>query len=130
MICRDEKADTAVAVLQRAVAWYAERGVIVERVLSDNGSCYRSFAWRDTCTALSIIPKRTRPYRPQTNGKVERFHRTLADGWAYARYYRSETERRAVLPAWLHFYNHHRPHSAIGGHAPISRLHNLPGHHN
>ncbi|MUL65191.1 IS481 family transposase, partial [Mycobacterium sp. CBMA 234] len=128
-ICRDEKADTAVGVLQRAVAWFGERGVVVERVLSDNGSCYRSFAWRDTCIALGITPKRTRPYRPQTNGKIERFHRTLADGWAYARYYRSEAERRAALPRWLHFYNHHRAHSAIGGHPPVSRLNNLPGHH-
>jgi transposase InsO family protein len=127
-ICADEKAQTAIGVLQRAVAWFAERGVIVERVLSDNGSCYRSFAWRDACTALGITHKRTRPYRPQTNGKIERFHRTLADGWAYARLYRSETERRAALPGWIHFYNHHRIHSAIGG-APIGRLNNLPRHH-
>jgi transposase InsO family protein len=127
-ICSDEKAATAVAVLRRAVAWFAERGVTVERVLSDNGSCYRSFAWRDTCTELGITHKRTRPYRPQTNGKIERFHRTLADGWAYARFYDSEAERRAALPDWLHFYNHHRIHSAIGG-TPISRNNNLPGHH-
>jgi transposase InsO family protein len=125
----DEKADTAVDVLNRAVAWFAERGVTVERVLSDNGSCYRSFTWRDTCTELGIAHKRTRPYRPQTNGKIERFHRTLADGWAYARYYDSETARRDALPNWLHFYNHHRAHSAIGAQPPISRLTNLPGHH-
>jgi transposase-like protein len=129
-ICADEKAETATAVLQRSVAWFAERGVTVERVLSDNGSCYRSFAWRDTCTALGITHKRTRPYRPQTNGKIERFHRTLSDGWAYARLYSSEAERRAALPTWLHFYNHHRAHSAIGGLPPISRLNNLSGHHN
>ena len=128
-ICADEKAQTAVAVLHRAVTWFAERGVIVERVLSDNGSCYRSFAWRDACAELGISQKRTRPYRPQTNGKSERFHRTLADGWAYTRLYGSEVERRAALPGWLHFYNHHRIHSAIGG-TPISRLNNLPGHHN
>ena len=128
-ICHDEKADTAIGVLQRAVAWFADHGVSVERVLSDNGSAYRSYAWRDACAELGIQPNRTRPYRPQTNGKVERFHRTLADGWAYARFYRSETERRAALPSWLHFYNHHRRHSAIGA-APISRLNNLPGHHN
>ena len=127
-ICADEKADTAIGVLQRAVAWFADHGVTVERVLSDNGSCYRSFAWRDACVELSIKHKRTRPYRPQTNGKIERFHRTLADGWAYARFYDSETERRAALPGWIHFYNHHRIHSAIGG-TPISRLNNLPGHH-
>jgi transposase InsO family protein len=128
-ICTDEKSETAIAVLQRAVAWFAEHGVTVERVLSDNGSAYRSFAWRDTCTAIGITHKRTRPYRPQTNGKIERFHRTLSDGWAYARLYQSEAERRAALPNWLHFYNHHRAHSAIGGQPPISRLNNLPGHH-
>lgn len=127
-ICQDEKGATAVGVLQRAVAWFADRGVTVQRVLSDNGSAYRSFAWRDACAELSITPKRTRPYRPQTNGKIERFHRTLADGWAYARFYESETERRAALPDWIHFYNHHRHHSAVGG-PPISRLNNLPGHH-
>jgi len=127
-ICADEKAATAIGVLRRAVAWFAERGVSVERVLSDNGSAYRSHAWRDACAELDIKAKRTRPYRPQTNGKIERFHRTLADGWAYARLYTSEAERRAALPAWIHFYNHHRIHSAIGG-TPASRLNNLPGHH-
>ncbi len=128
-ICGDEKTDTAIAVLRRAVAWFADRGVTVERVLSDNGSCYRSYAWRDTCAELGITAKRTRPYRPQTNGKIERFHRTLADGWAYARFYDSDAARRNALPAWLHFYNHHRAHSALGNLPPISRLTNLPGHH-
>jgi transposase InsO family protein len=128
-ICADEKTETAIAVLHRAVAWFAERGVRVERVLSDNGSAYKSHAWRDACTELGILAKRTRPYRPQTNGKIERFHRTLSDGWAYRRYYDSEVTRRDALPAWLHFYNHHRAHSAIGGLPPISRLTNLPGHH-
>jgi transposase InsO family protein len=128
-ICTDEKAETAAAVLRRAVTWFAAHGVTVERVLSDNGACYRSFAWRDSCLELGITHKRTRPYRPQTNGKIERFHRTLSDGWAYARLYQSETERRDALPGWLHFYNHHRAHSAIGGQPPISRLTNLPGHH-
>ena len=125
----DEKADTAIDVLRNAVSWFAQRGVTVERVLSDNGSAYKSYAWRDACTELGITPKRTRPYRPQTNGKIERFHRTLADGWAYARLYQSETARRDALPTWLHFYNHHRAHSAIGALPPISRLTNLPGHH-
>ena len=128
-ICTDEKAVTAIGVLQRAVAWFAERGVIVERVLSDNGSAYVSYAWRDACTELNITPKRTRPYRPQTNGKIERFHRTLADGWAYARFYESTEQRNTALPGWLHFYNHHRAHSAIGGQPPVTRLTNLPGHH-
>ena len=127
-ICSDERAVTAVEVLQRAVAWFATRGVSVERVLSDNGACYRSHAWREVCTTLGITHKRTRPYRPQTNGKIERFHRTLSDGWAYARFYDSDTDRRDALPGWIHFYNHHRTHSAIGG-PPVSRLNNLPGHH-
>jgi transposase InsO family protein len=125
----DEMKETAAEVLRNAVAWFAERGVTVERVLTDNGGCYRSHLWRDTCAELGITPKRTRPYRPQTNGKIERFHRTLSDGWAYARLYPSEAERRAALPIWLHFYNHHRAHSAIGGLPPISRLNNLSGHH-
>jgi transposase InsO family protein len=125
----DEKAATAISVLRRAVAWFADHGVTVERVLSDNGSCYRAHAWREACTSLGITPKKTRPYRPQTNGKIERFHRTLADGWAYARHYHSDTERREALPGWLHSYNQHRPHSAIGGQPPITRLTNLPGHH-
>tara|TARA_B100000609_G_C17156839_1_gene403937 strand:+ start:119 stop:1117 length:999 start_codon:yes stop_codon:yes gene_type:complete len=128
-ICSDEKADTAIGVLRRAVSWFADRGVTVERVLSDNGSAYKSHAWRDACIDLGITAKKTRPYRPQTNGKIERFHRTLADGWAYAKLYPSETERRKALPGWLHFYNHHRHHSAIGA-PPISRIeNNLPGHH-
>ncbi len=128
-ICTDEKAATAVAVLQRAVAWFAECGVVVERVLSDNGSAYRSFAWRDACAELRVTPKRTRPYRPQTNGKIERFHRTMADGWAYARHYQSTKERDTALAGWLHFYNFHRAHSAIAGKPPVTRLTNLPGHH-
>ncbi|MBA2954469.1 IS481 family transposase [Nocardioides sp. MAH-18] len=121
----DETAATAAAVLTRAVVWFAVRGVSVERVLTDNGGCYRSFLWRDTCTDLGITPKRTRPYRPQTNGKIERFHRTLAHGWAFKKLYRSENARRAALAGWLHEYNHHRPHTAIGGSAPITRLTNL-----
>ncbi|SDR95444.1 IS481 family transposase [Microlunatus soli] len=128
-ICTDEKAITAIGVLRRAVDWFNDCGVTVERVLSDNGSAYVSRAWRNACGELGIVHKRTRPYRPQTNGKIERFHRTLADGWAYARLYTSETERRAALPGWLHFYNHHRAHSAIGGKPPLTRLTNLPGHH-
>jgi len=125
----DETAATAASVLSRAVAWFAERGVTVERVLSDNGSPYISHLWRDTCTDLGITPKRTRPRRPQTNGKIERLHRTLADGWAYKRLYTSETTRRAALPGWLHQYNHHRPHTALEGLPPITRLDNLPEHH-
>ena len=125
-IHNDETALTATGVLRRAVAWYAARNITIERVLSDNGSAYKSRQWTTVCAELGITVKKTRPYRPQTNGKIERFHRTLADGWAYARYYRYETDRRAALPAWLHEYNHHRPHSAIGGNPPITRLTNLP----
>jgi transposase InsO family protein len=125
----DEKAVTAAAVLYRAAAWFAERGVTVERVLSDNGSAYISHLWRDSCADLGIQHKRTRPRRPQTNGKIERLHRTLADGWAYKKLYTSEDVRRAALAGWLHQYNHHRPHSALGGLPPITRLTNLAGHH-
>lgn len=123
----DETAATAVGVLRRAVSWFADRGIRVERVLSDNGGAYKSHVWRDTCAELNITPKRTRPYRPQTNGKIERFHRTMSDGWAFARHYNSESARRNALPAWLHAYNHHRPHTAIGKVPPITRLTNLPG---
>ncbi|MGO4342657.1 integrase core domain-containing protein, partial [Pedococcus sp. 2YAF34] len=90
-------------------------------------SPYVSHLWRDTCAELGIRHTRTRPRRPQTNGKIERFHRTLADGWGYARAYTSESERRAALPAWIHEYNHHRPHTACGNKPPITRLTNLSG---
>jgi hypothetical protein len=89
-------------------------------MLSNNGSCYRSRAWTTTCAELGIRPKKTRPYRPPTNDKIERFHRTLADGWAFARLFPTEATRRNALPAWLHEYNHHRPHTAIGSHPPAS----------
>jgi transposase InsO family protein len=125
----DETAVTAVAVLRRATCWFADRGVTIQRVLSDNGAAYRSRAWRQACAELGIAPKRTRPYRPQTNGKIERFHRTMAT-WALDRFYSSEKARRAALPAWIHHYNHHRPHTAIGGLPPITRLTNLAGQHN
>ena len=123
----DETAATATAVLRRAVDWFARRGITIERVLSDNGSAYVSYLWRDVCAELGIKHSRTRPYRPQTNGKIERFHRTMADGWGYARCYTSETERRQALPAWLHEYNHHRPHTACGNKPPFTRLTNLSG---
>ncbi|GAA1915499.1 hypothetical protein GCM10009737_16140 [Nocardioides lentus] len=98
-ICTDEKAVTAIGVLHRASAWFNERGVHVERVLSDNGLAYRSHAWRDACADLGIVHKRTRPYRPQTNGKIERFHRILGYGWAYARHYDNDAQRRDQLPS-------------------------------
>jgi transposase InsO family protein len=129
-IHEDELAVTATAVLRRSVAWFAERGVIARRVLTDNGGCYRSRDWAAACTELGITPKRTRPYRPQTNGKVERFNRTMTSEWAFAQFFTSEADRRAAFPGWLHDYNHHRPHPGIGGHPPISRLTNLPGQYN
>ncbi len=125
----DETKETATSVLRNAVAWFEDRGVTVQRVLSDNGSCYRSNLWRETCAELGIAVKKTRPYRPQTNGKIERFHRTLAEGWAFKKFYNTESARLAALPAWIHEYNHHRPHSAIGKCSPITRLDNLAGHH-
>jgi transposase InsO family protein len=126
-ILADETKQTAVAFWQRAQAWFAAAGITVERVITDNGSCYKSFHWRDALAATGITHKRTRPYRPQTNGKVERYHRTLADEWAYARPYTTETERRAALDPWLHVYNHHRGHTALGGQPPASRVPNLSG---
>lgn len=125
----DERKETAAGVLRRAVAWFQARGITIERVLSDNGSAYRSHHWRDVCAELGITHKRTRPYRPQTNGKIERFHRTLAEGWAFKKFYSSDNARLAALPSWIHQYNHHRPHSAIGKVPPITRLTNLAGHH-
>ena len=123
----DETGATAVGVLTRATAWFAARGVRVQRVLTDNGSAYLSHIGRDPCHELGITHKRTRPYRPQTNGKVERFHRTMTAGWAFRRLYASESARRKALPAWLHEYNHHRLHTAIGKVPPITRLTNLAG---
>jgi transposase InsO family protein len=121
--------DTAhcVAFLVRAVAWFADRGVIIERILTDNGNGYRSKPWAQRCAELGLRHSRTRPYRPATNGKVERFNRTLLDEWAYARLWTSDTSRARTLDRWLHRYNHHRHHTAIGG-PPASRVTNLAGH--
>jgi transposase InsO family protein len=126
----NETAETAIGVLRRAASWFKIHGVRVERVLSDNGPAYRSHAWRDACAELGIKHSRTRPYRPQTNGKIERFHRTMSDGWAFNRHYPTESARRNALPAWLHFYNQHRPHTAIGKVPPTTRLNNVTGHYN
>ncbi|KUN13307.1 IS481 family transposase [Streptomyces canus] len=126
-ILTDEKKETATGFWTRAQAFFTRAGITVERVLTDNGSCYRSRDWRDALAAAGITHKRTRPYRPQTNGKVERFNRTLLDEWAYARPYRSEQERRAEFPKWLHTYNHHRGHTALKGQPPASRVPNLSG---
>ena len=127
----DEQAATAVAFWTRAQAFFSTHGIGVERVLTDNGSCYRSRSWREHLAADGIEHKRTRPYRPQTNGKVERLNRTLLTEWAYARPFSSGQERTEALPIWLHTYNHHRAHTSLGGQPPISRIpvNNLTGHY-
>jgi transposase InsO family protein len=126
-ILPDETKTTAAAFWARATAWFADHGVpVIARVLTDNGACYRSADFAAALAATATVHKRTRPYRPQTNGKVERFNRTLLDEWAYAQPYPTETARRAALPDWLPYYNHHRGHTAIGG-PPVTRVPNLTG---
>jgi transposase InsO family protein len=122
----DEKAATAAGFLRRAVAFYRRHGIRVERVLTDNGPCYRAVIHALACRRLRIRHLRTRPYRPQTNGKAERFIRTMLAGWAYAAIYRSSSERTAALDGWLWHYNHRRRHSALGHQPPVSRT-NLLG---
>ena len=126
-ILGDERKETAAAFWERARTYFAEHGIIVKRVLTDNGSCYRSTLFAQTL-GPGVAHKRTRPYRPQTNGKVERFNRTLNQEWAYAQTYLTDEARAATYQAWVHLYNHHRPHTGIGGKSPYERLsvHNLP----
>jgi transposase InsO family protein/transposase len=121
----DERATTAIAFLRRAVAFYASHGIAVERLLTDNGSAYRSTIHAIACRALRIKHIRTRPYRPQTNGKAERFIRTMLGGWAYGAIYRDSTERTAALSGWLELYNWRRPHGALNHKPPGTRLHEL-----
>jgi len=121
----DEKATTAAAFLRRAVAFYRSHGIHVERVMSDNGACYRSAIHAIACRTLGIRHLRTRPYRPRTNGKAERFIRTLLAGWAYGAIYGSSQERTKALDGWLWTYNHRRPHGAISHQPPIARLNEL-----
>jgi transposase InsO family protein len=121
-IMKDEKKRSAVAFLKAAVAYYASLGVTVERVMTDNGSCYKSFAFQKACKRLRLKHIRTKPYTPKTNGKAERFIQTSLREWAYARAYNTSKERAAELPRWLHRYNWHRPHASIGSMPPISRL--------
>jgi transposase len=121
----DEKAVTAIAFLRRAVAFYAAHGVTVERLLTDNGSAYRSSIHAVACRALRIKHLRTRPYRPQTNGKAERFIRTMLGGWAYAAIYGNSAERTAALSGWMELYNWRRPHGALDHKPPGARLHEL-----
>ena len=126
-ILDDEKKETAAGFWLRANAFFAAAGITATAVMTDNGSCYRS---RTFAAALDDIRHvRTRPYRPQTNGKVERFNRTLAEEWAYAANYLSDEARAATYPAWLHNYNHHRPHTGIGGSTPAQRVHNVTGNY-
>jgi hypothetical protein len=128
-VLTDEKATTVIGFLRRAVAFYVRHGIVVERLLTDNGAAYRSTVHAIACKTLGIRHLRTRPYRPQTNGKAERFIRTMLGGWAYGAIYRSSQDRTAALDGWLYHYNHHRRHSALGHKPPITRLHernNLP----
>jgi transposase InsO family protein len=121
----DEKAVTAVGFLRRAIAHFAAFGIRVERLMTDNGNAYRSAIHALACKALGIKHLRTRPYRPRTNGKAERFIRTMLGGWAYGAIYRDSDERRRALTGWLDFYNRRRPHRSLGRQAPIERLHAL-----
>ena len=121
-VLTDEKATTAIGFLRRAVAFFARHGMTVERLITDNGSAYRSTVHAIACRAMGIRHLRTRPYRPQTNGKAERFIRTMLGGWAYGALYRNSTERTAALDGWLDYYNHRRRHSALGHKPPIARL--------
>jgi transposase InsO family protein len=118
----DEKKQSAIACLKGAVAYYASLGVTVTRVMTDNGSCYRAHAFRDTCKALGLKHIRTKPYTPKTNGKAERFIQTALREWAYAQAYATSDHRAAELPFWIHRYNWHRPHGGIKSQTPISRL--------
>ena len=130
-VLADERATSCTAFLARAVTHYRALGLNVEQVLTDNGNGYRSSLHAIACRRLGLRHLRTRPYRPRTNGKAERFIRTLTDGWAYAAVYPTSTARTAALPAWLHFYNHRRPHGSLSHQPPMSRalelMNNLSG---
>ena len=125
----DECAETAIDFLGRAVAWFVEQGIEVRALLSDNGSCYRR-RFSEACRALGLKHLHTRPYRPRTNGKAERFIQTLINEWAYARVYGTSAERTAQLPSWLSHYNFRRPHGSLGHRPPATRLNNLVRNYN
>jgi transposase InsO family protein len=131
-ILPDAGGPTAARFLLEAAAFFAEQGVRIERVMTDRAMAYRlSKEFRTVVQTLRVSHKITRPYRPQTNGKAERFIQTLLAEWAYARLYRSNEERQRAFPKWLHYYNHHRPHTALGGSAPAAvSVNNVCGHHN
>jgi transposase InsO family protein len=113
--------------LRRAVAWYADHGIPVERVLSDNAKAYHSHLWRDTCTELAVKRRYTRPYTPRTNGKAEALIKTMLREWAYRHAYPSSHHRSRALAGWIRWYNRHRPHGTLGGRPPISRVSHLRG---
>lgn len=125
----DETADSALAFLAECVRFYGEHGIRIERVLTDNGTCFKR-RWRDRCEELEIGVRKTRPYRPQTNGKAERLIRTMLERWAYAYSYPTEVERAQALPVALDSYNRYRPHRALGGQTPLQRVNDLSGTNN
>jgi hypothetical protein len=130
-ILNDEQGVTAAAFWGRAASWFATIGITCERVITDNGACYKSGLWHRACAGTNTTVKKTRPRRPQTNGKVERYHRILLEEWAYLRPWTSEAERAAGYAGFVHFYNHHRSHGALGWATPTSLLRdNLPEEHN
>jgi transposase InsO family protein len=126
-ILPDERKASAIAFLDRALGWFGRHGVTVERVMTDNGSAYRSHAFRRACADAGLRHLRTRPYTPRTNGKAERFIQTALREWAYARPFASSGERSQAIVPWLHYYNHHRPHAGIYAVTPAARLNNLLG---
>jgi transposase InsO family protein len=126
-ILPDERKASAIAFLDRALAWFARHRVRIERVMTDNGSAYRSHAFRRACADAGLRHLRTRPYTPRTNGKAERFIQTCLREWAYARPYASSSERSHAIDPWLHHYNHHRPHAGLSAATPAARLNNLLG---
>ena len=131
-ILDDERAETSIGFLERAMAWLAEHGVVVERVLTDNGTNYRSHLWADWCRVHGVRHLRTRPYRPQTNGKAERFIQTMLREWAYVASYPSSTVRAQALQPWVTRYNYRRPHGGLGSRTPMEQLallNNLAGNH-
>jgi transposase InsO family protein len=129
-IHRDEQAQTCTEFMARALRFFAEHGALVEQVITDNGNGYRSHVFNGLLAVSGVRHQYCRPHRPQTNGKVERFNRTLLEEWAYARLYTGNARRNHLLPAWLHLYNHHRCHTALGGLPPIARVNNLSGNYN
>ena len=128
-ILPDERKETAAGFMTRAISFYADHGIVIERVLTDNGSCYRSRVFAGALGEAGVAHRRTRPYRPQTNGKVERFNLTLKWEWAYARPYETNDSRADALRRWLHNYNYHRPHMAHAGRPPITVLNNVSRKH-